>query len=190
MSKRKHLIVLSSPSGGGKSTVSRYLLANFNNLSFSVSATTRKMRPNEIEGVDYYFFSQSKFEEMISNNKLVEYEKIFGNYYGTLRSEIEKALKENKCLLFDIDVKGALSIKEKYPHDSVLIFLSPPSIEELEKRLRHRATENNEEIKKRLNRAELEMKYRQEFDFDIINVNLNDTLKSVHKIVEKNCPDK
>jgi len=121
---------------------------------------------------------------------LVEYEQIFGNYYGTLRSEIDKALNEHKCLLFDIDVKGALSIKKAYPHASVLIFLSPPSIDELEKRLRHRGTESDEEIKKRLKRAELEMSYRQEFDFDIINISLNETLNSVHKIVERNCPNK
>ena len=190
MLRRKHLIVLSSPSGGGKSTVSRYLLDKFDNLKFSVSATTRKMRPNEIEGVDYYFFSKAKFEEKIDNDELVEYEQIFGNYYGTLRSEIDTALLENKCLLFDIDVKGALSIKKAYPHDSVLIFLSPPSIEELEKRLRHRGTETNKEISNRLKRAELEMSFREEFDFDIINISLNDTLNSVHKIVERNCPNK
>ena len=190
MSKKKHLIVLSSPSGGGKSTVSRYLLRKFENLKFSVSATTRKIRPNEIDSKDYYFFSNAKFEEKIKNNELVEYELIFGNYYGTLRSEIDKVLQDHKCLLFDIDVKGALSIKKAYPHDSILIFLSPPSVEELGKRLRHRGTESDEEISNRLKRAELEMSYREEFDFDIINISLNDTLNSVHKIVNKNCPNK
>ncbi|MFH1051785.1 MAG: guanylate kinase [bacterium] len=183
--KKKNLLVISSPSGGGKSTVARYLLGKYSNLKFSVSATTRPKRPNEIEAKDYYFLSKDVFIKKIESGELVEYEKIFGNYYGTLKSEINNAKKLGLCLLFDIDVKGALSIQKIYPNDALLIFLSPPDMKTLEKRLRKRSTETSEQINIRLSRTNMEMDLREQFDYDIINNNLEDTLKSVEKIVLK-----
>jgi len=185
MKKKKSLLVISSPSGGGKSTVARYLLDKYDNIKFSISATTRKQRPNEIDGKDYYFLSKETFLNKIQNNELVEYEEIFGNYYGTLKSEIVHAKKQGQCLLFDVDVKGALSIKKIYPDDSLLIFLSPPEMKALEERLKKRSTETTEQINLRLSRAKMEMGLREQFDFDIINDNLNDTLNAVDRIVQK-----
>ncbi len=181
----KSLLVISSPSGGGKSTVARFLLGKYSNIKFSVSATTRQMRPNEIDGKDYYFLSRETFLQKIANDELVEFEEIFGNFYGTLKSEIVTAKQTGLCLLFDIDVKGALSIKRIYPNDSILIFLSPPDIHALKARLTKRSTETAEQIELRLSRAKMELKLREQFDFDIINDNLNDTLSTVEKIVLK-----
>ena len=185
MNKKKNLLVISSPSGGGKSTVARHLLNTFDNLKFSVSATTRGKRPNEIEGKDYFFMSKNDFQKGIENGDMVEYEEIFGNYYGTLKSEIEKARHKDFCLIFDVDVKGALSLKKAYPDDSILIFLSPPDMSILEERLIKRDTESSEQISLRLSRAKLEMSLREQFDYDIINDNLEETLNTVEKIVLK-----
>lgn len=182
---KKRLIVLSSPSGGGKSTVARFLLNNFRNLKFSISATTRSMRPREKHGKEYFFISRDDFQKKINSNELVEYEEIFGNFYGTLRSEIEKSFSNNECLLFDIDVKGALSIRKAYPEDSLLIFLSPPDLNALEERLRKRHTESEEQIQTRLSRASMEMSFKDEFDFVVVNEILDFTLEKVKSIVSR-----
>jgi len=185
MNKKKNLVVISSPSGGGKSTIAKYLLGLYPNLKFSVSATTRTKRPNEKEGIDYYFLTKEIFKKKIENDELVEYEEIFGNYYGTLKSEIEKSKQYGYSLVFDIDVKGALSIRKFFPNDSLLIFLSPPNMAALEERLRKRSTETTEQINIRLSRAKMELSLREEFDYDLINDDLNSTLKTVEKIVTK-----
>jgi guanylate kinase len=182
--KNKNLIVLSSPSGGGKSTIARYILKNYPNIRFSISATTRNKRPLEKHGKEYFFLKKEEFTNLIEKNQLVEYEEIFGNYYGTLCSEIDSAIKSSKKLLFDVDVKGAISIKNAYPEESLLIFISPPSIQELENRLRKRSTETDEQIQTRLARAQMEMNNTNSFDFIIINEILNDTFIKIDAILK------
>lgn len=182
----KKLIVISAPSGGGKTTVAHHLLSTYPNIKFSISATTRPKRENEIDGRDYYFLHKEEFIKKIKNNEFVEYEEIYGNFYGTLVSEIEEAKKKNKVLLFDVDVKGALSIKKAYPDESLLIFLMPPSIETLEKRLIDRKTESGEQLKKRIDRVRMELSLKNEFDYVVINSILTDTLKEVENIVKNN----
>ncbi|HPD33444.1 MAG TPA: guanylate kinase [Bacteroidota bacterium] len=182
----KKLFVFSSPSGGGKSTIVRAVLDEYKCFILSVSATTRKPRENEIDGLHYYFVSREKFEGMIKNDELIEYEEIFGNYYGTPKSEVEKVRNNNKCLIFDIDVKGALSIKKLYPGDSCLIFIAPPSIEELRKRLILRHSEEEKEIQKRLERANYELSFKDKFDYVVINDDLQKSIAQVKEILKKN----
>ncbi len=183
---KKKLIVLSAPSGGGKSTVARHLLSKFSNIKFSISATTRQKRANEEEGKDYYFLTKEEFIKKINNNEFVEYEEIYGNYYGTLYSEINEAIKKSQILLFDIDVKGSISIKNAFPDESLLIFLMPPDLETLQKRLRERQTETEEQFKKRMERVKMEIDMKNKFDYVVINDKLNDTLQQVEFIVKNN----
>lgn len=185
MKSKKYLIVLSSPSGGGKTTVAQFLLKKFKHLHFSISVTTRKPRHNEQDGKDYFFISKEEFEEKLGNNEFVEYEKIFDNYYGTLKSQINKAVAEGIFLLFDVDVKGAINLKKAFPDNTALIFLVPPSIEVLEERLKKRASETSEQVQKRLERAKLEIEHQNEFDYIVINEELNKTLATVDNIVTR-----
>ena len=184
MSEKKRLIALSSPSGGGKTTVARFLLKKYPGLKFSVSATTRHKRPNEVNGKDYYFLTNREFEEIIENGGFIEYEEIFGNFYGTLHSEINEALGKNEFMIFDVDVKGAMSLKKAYPDDVITIFLVPPDMAELEKRLRSRSTETEEQILGRLSRARMEMEKRDRFDYIIINNILEDTLREADELLK------
>src|SRR3989304_293620 len=132
---RGRLIVISAPSGGGKTTIAKEILSRHKEIEFSVSATTRKKRENEVDGRDYFFLDRDDFEKKIVLGELVEYEVIYGDYYGSARSVVDGALAERRPLLFDIDVKGALTIKRKYPNDAVIIFLEPPSLDVLRDRL-------------------------------------------------------
>jgi guanylate kinase len=182
---KRRLVILSSPSGGGKSTVAKHILSNYKDFKFAISATTRQKRPREAEGVDYYFIDTSRFEEMIRNGELVEFEKIYENYYGTPVSEVEKAFRSDMCLLFDIDVKGALSIQKAYPHDALLIFLAPPSVEVLEKRLRLRSTESEEQITRRMERVKMELAQMDKFEYVVVNKDLEETFKSIDDILVK-----
>ena len=182
---KKSLIILASPSGGGKSTVAKHLIKTFS-LSFSTSATTRPMRLGEVNGKDYYFYTRDEFLQKVADDEFIEYEEIFGNLYGTLKSEIDKALIENKKLIFDIDVLGALNIKRLYPEHALLIFLSPPNLDILEKRLRSRMTESEVEIQTRIDRAEMEMAKAKFFDHIVINDVLEDTLIQAEQIVKEN----
>lgn len=185
MNSYKNLIVISSPSGGGKSTIAKYLLSLYPDIKFSISATTRKIREGEVEGKDYYFLSKELFVNKIKSNELVEYEEIFGNLYGTLKSEVANKIKNNDTILFDVDVKGALSLRKAFPEETLLIFIAPPSFEILEERLRSRRTESDEEIKNRLNRAEEENKYKGYFDYVIINDKLENAYKEIEEISKK-----
>jgi guanylate kinase len=184
MSKR--LIVLSAPSGAGKTTVARHLLRLFPMLRFSVSATTRPMREGEEHGRDYFFLTRDDFKHRIEHADLIEYEEIFGNYYGTLKSIVQEAITRGDFLLFDVDVKGAVALRKAFPDDSLLIFVAPPDMQTLADRLRNRHTETDEQITLRLSRAEMEMGHQKEFDHVLRNVVLSETLASAEDIVRRN----
>jgi len=187
----KQLIVISAPSGAGKTTITKRILEKHQDkLTFSISATTRKMRDGERDGIDYYFLTKEDFQERIAKGDFIEYEQIFDNYYGTLKSEIERAKNQGKSLIFDIDVKGGLSIRKKFSSDSLLIFLVPPSLEVLRERLEKRGTESEEIIQKRLGRVDMEMKMAEEqftsgatYDVFIVNDNLDVAIDLVESAI-------
>ena len=180
------IIVLTSPSGGGKTTVVHHLMRQYPNLGFSVSVTTRAIRPDETEGVDYYYVSPERFQELITEGAFVEHEMVYpGQYYGTLRSEVERIWAQQQHVLFDIDVKGAVSIKKMYGEQSIIIFIKPPSFEILKERLMRRKSESAESIEKRLKKAELELQYEHVFDYILINDELDVTCKEAELVVER-----
>lgn len=183
--EKKQLIVISAPSGAGKTTLARYLLTKYPNFKFSISATTRKPRLNEINGRDYFFFTKEEFKNLIREGKLIEYEEIFGNYYGTLKTQVEDALLKGKVIVFDIDVKGALSIRREFPTQSLLIFIAPPSMEVLIERLKNRETEDHYQLQKRIERANMEMQLMNEFDYVIVNDDLDRAKIELDRIIKK-----
>ncbi len=164
------MIVVTAPSGAGKTTIVRHLLEKMDNLDFSISATTRDRRPHEEDGKDYFFTTTAQFEELIAKNAFAEYEMVYeGQYYGTLTSEIDRIWQEGKHIIFDIDVQGALTLKRKYLERCLTIFIRPPSKELLIERLTNRRTESPEALKKRIDKAEKELGYESLFDFVLIN---------------------
>ena len=180
---RGKLIVVSAPSGAGKTTIVRAILAKYPSMLFSVSAATRSRRETEVDGEDYFFLTRQEFERRIAAGELVEWEEIYGNLYGTLKSEVDKALITGRVMLFDIDVKGGLSIKRTYPHDSVLIFIKPPSIEVLEARLRGRKTEDATTFQRRMDRVAMELGLARQFDFQVVNDDLQTAITEVDTLV-------
>ncbi len=185
MSKKPKLIVISAPSGTGKTSVIKEILKQFSDkLTFSISATTRKKRSNETNGVEYYFLTVEEFKKKIENDEFIEWEEIYGDYYGTLKSEVQRAFNEGKHILFELDVKGSLKLKKLYP-ESILIFIVPPSIEELEKRLKKRNTETQESLQKRIDRAKMELEQARYFDYKVENYDLNQAIEGTRKIIEK-----
>ncbi len=183
ISRSPKLIVISAPSGSGKTTIAKDILQKHPEISFSVSATTRPKREYEVESKDYFFLTREQFEDCIRTGKLIEWEEIYGDYYGTLKNEVNKVLSAGKSMLFDIDVKGALSIKQHYPNESVLIFVKPPSVEALSERLKKRKTENTETIQKRIESVPMEMELSKKFDFCIVNDDLETALSEVNEII-------
>ena len=177
------LIVVSAPSGAGKTTIVKAILEKYPSMLFSVSAATRIRRKTEVDGKDYFFLSRQEFERRIRAGELVEWEEIYGNLYGTLKSEVDKALSSGKAMLFDIDVKGGLSIKRTYPDDSVLIFIKPPSVEILEERLRGRKTEDETTFKRRMARVAMELGLASQFDYQVVNDDLQTAIAEVDKLV-------
>jgi len=179
------LIVLSAPSGSGKTTIVKHLLTVADlNLAFSISATSRYMRDGEINGKDYYFISAADFQQKITENAFVEYEEVYkDNFYGTLKSEVERIWAEGKHVVFDIDVVGGLNIKSQYPEQTLAIFVNPPSVEELERRLRFRQTESDEKIEMRLAKAEKEIARAPEFDVILENHDLETAQKEACDLV-------
>lgn len=182
---RGKLIVVSAPSGAGKTTIVKAILAKYPSLLFSVSATTRPIRAGEVDGRDYFFLQREEFERRIKAGQLVEWEEIYGNLYGTLKSEVDKALSAGKTMLFDIDVRGVLSIKRHYQNDTVVIFIRPPSVEVLRSRLLNRKTEDEATMKRRLDRVTMELETGNQFDYQVINDDLQTALREVDQIIAK-----
>ena len=164
------LILITAPSGAGKTSIVNYLLKKYSQLAFSVSATTRKPRVNEKEGVDYYFISEEEFKERIHHKEFLEWEMVYeGKYYGTLKSEIERIWTEKKVPVLDIDVQGAIHVQEQYPVNTISVFIQAPSLEELRKRLQSRGSETEESIQARLGKSSFEMTFKKHFENVVIN---------------------
>jgi len=181
---KKKLIIISAPSGAGKTTIVKHLLNSGMNLSFSVSATTRQPRGEEKDGVDYFYLSVEEFKKRIANNEFVAWEEVYKDlYYGTLKSELERIWAKGQFVLFDVDVKGGIALKKKFGTDSMAIFIMPPSVEELENRLIKRATDTPEKIRIRVEKARDEMKYADEFDNVVVNHQLDQAKKTTLEMV-------
>jgi len=189
--KKGLLVILAAPSGTGKSTICRELIKNNKNWNFSVSVTTRNPRDGEIDGKDYKFISNSEFEHFVKFGDFIEWEIVHGNKYGTLWSTIDDALDSKKVLILDIDVKGAMSIKEEYEDQAILIFIEPPGLnineqkETLNERLVKRGNEQELAIKHRLKRFETEMEFKEKFDYDFVNEKLDKTIDKVEKLIKR-----
>lgn len=184
-SEAHQLIILTAPSGAGKTTIAHALLKEFPELGFTVSATTRQPREGEINGTDYYFLNVADFEQKVSKNAFIEYEMVYaGKYYGTLYSELERIWKSDKIPLRVVDVLGAVELKKKFESQSLSIFIQPPSIEVLYKRLELRETENENAIRERIKRASMEMQYASHFDNVIVNDQLEVAIQQVFALVE------
>jgi guanylate kinase len=180
------LIIVTAPSGAGKTTIVHHLLNTYDELAFSVSATNRAKRAHETEGVDYYFITSESFKQLITEGAFLECEEVYdGQYYGTLKKELERLWKMGKTIIFDVDVKGALNIQKAYPEGSLSIFIKPPSKAILMERLKNRKTETTESLKKRIDRATLELTFEKKFDKVIINDVLEKALKDAEKIVSE-----
>lgn len=185
--KKGKLIVFSAPSGSGKTTIVKYLLNQKElNLAFSISATSRNKRGQEINGKDYFFISVKKFKKLIKKDKFVEHEEVYtDNFYGTLKKEIKALRKKGKNVIFDIDVIGGINIKNKHSKKTLSIFVKPPSLEEMERRLRKRKTDSEEKILERVTKATREMEFAKQFDVILINDNLEKAKKEAFNLVEK-----
>ena len=179
------LIIISSPSGAGKSTLCRMVVQNDPLIKLSISVTTRAQRPQEVHGQHYHFVTKEEFDAMAKNDELLEKAEVFENNYGTPKKLIEDELKNGNCMLFDIDWQGARQIKEKFNHDSVVsIFILPPSIKELERRLRGRAQDPEEVVQARMKKAKDEISHLEEYDFILINDDLSSTYSKIRSIIE------
>jgi guanylate kinase len=178
------LVILSAPSGSGKSTIVTHLLKQHLGLAFSISATSRIPREGEQDGREYYFISPEEFREKISNHEFIEWEEVYpGQFYGTLRSEIERIWKEGMTAIFDIDVAGGLNLKREYGHRAFAVFVKPPSMETLEERLRLRGTDSIESLEKRLGKAGYEMDFEGQFDHILVNDSLQRVLVEAEEVV-------
>ena len=182
--KKGVMLVLSSPSGAGKSSICKSLMSLDKNLSLSVSTTTRKKRPNEKSGEDYIFVSTEEFENMLSNNNFIEYANVFDNYYGTVKSLVDNKINNGQDLIFDIDWQGAQQLREKMRENVVSIFILPPSKKELERRLKSRGQDSDEVVKKRMDGASAEITHWAEYDYVIINEDLNKSVNAVLGILK------
>ena len=179
------LIIFSAPSGAGKTTIVHHLLGKIPQLAFSVSATTRAKRGNEVNGKDYYFISKEEFLHRIAKKEFVEFEEVYtDNFYGTLRSEIERLWKEGKHVIFDIDVAGGLRIKHKFPEQTLAVFVKPPSIDELKIRLKKRSTESDDKINMRIAKASVELATAPHFDKIIKNYDLDIAKDEAYQLVK------
>lgn len=179
------LVIFSAPSGSGKTTIVRELLKRFPRFEFSISATSRAPRGVEQHGVDYYFLSNDEFRARVERNEFVEWEEVYqGTCYGTLRSEMERIWSNGNIIIFDVDVLGGINLKRIFGDDSCSIFIMPPSVEELERRLRGRGTDSEEVILKRIGKAEFELSKAPEFDYTVVNDDLQEAIEQTASIIE------
>jgi guanylate kinase len=185
VNKQQKIIILTAPSGAGKTSITHYLLNKFpNDLAFSISAATRPSRGVEKNGLDYYFISEEEFTNKIQHEEFIEWEMVYeGKYYGTLKSELQRIWNENKTPLLDIDVKGAIHVQQQYPENTLAIFIEPPSIEELKKRLASRGTDNEDSLNARVNKASYELSFKHSFDHVVINTDLAKACAETEKLV-------
>lgn len=181
---RGRVIIITAPSGAGKTTIVRHLLEKFYFVDFSISATNRASRSHEIDGIDYYFYKTDGFQELIAADKLIEWEEVYQDqFYGTLKREIKRIWKKNRAIIFDVDVKGATTLKEKFGKDALAIFIKPPSIDELFERLKNRKTESPKSLEKRIKRAKKELTYENSFDKVIINDDLETAFAEAEEMI-------
>lgn len=180
------VIIFSAPSGSGKTTLVRYALSQFPQLEFSISCTTRNPRPGETNAVDYYFIDAPEFRKRIDNEDFVEYEEVYtDNFYGTLKSEVERIWEKGKTVIFDVDVKGGIALKEYFGDQALSIFITVPKIENLEQRLIERNTDSLEVIQTRVEKAAYEMTFKDQFDQVIVNDDLDRAKKEVEELLEQ-----
>lgn len=180
----RKIVVITAPSGAGKTSITKYLLEKIPQLSFSVSATTRSARTQEVDGKDYHFITLEEFKKKIVANEFIEWEMVYeGNYYGTLKSEIERIWNENRVPVLDIDVKGAIHVQREYPINTITIFIEPPSVDALRERLSGRGSETSETLKTRLSKAAYEITFKDQFDEVIVNDDLIKARQETEKLV-------
>jgi len=180
------MIIISAPSGAGKTTLIKFLLSERSDLEFSISACSRSKREGETDGVDYYFLSSEVFKQKISNNEFIEWEEVYpDSFYGTLRSEIVRIWNKGHHVIFDVDVMGGLNIKKQFAYNALSVFIMPPSIEVLEQRIRKRQSDSNEQIRKRVEKAEWEMQFAQQFDAIVVNNEISISRQELIELVNK-----
>lgn len=178
------ILIITAPSGSGKTSITRHLMSAFPQLAFSVSATTRRARANETEGQDYYFISEERFREKIRRGEFAEWEMVYeGKYYGTLKQELERIWSGGRVPVLDIDVKGAIHVKQQYPDSTLTLFIEPPSVEVLRNRLLGRGTETEESLAARVNKASYEISFKEQFDRSILNDELDKACAEAQTLV-------
>ena len=186
MDKANKIIILTAPSGAGKTSITRHLIQEFPQLAFSISAATRQARGNEQDGRDYYFITVEDFQKKIKENAFVEWEMVYeGKYYGTLKSELQRIWNMKKIPLLDIDIKGAIHIQRQHPQNCLTIFVEPPSVDELKKRLLSRGTETEESLRARINKSSYEISFKHSFDKVIVNDHLERACKEAEETVNE-----
>ncbi len=185
VNKKQKIIILTAPSGAGKTSITHHLLKTFpNDLAFSISAATRKSRGKEKNGADYYFITEEEFTNKIQHEEFVEWEMVYeGKYYGTLKSELQRIWNDHKTPLLDIDVKGAIHVQQQYPENTMAVFIEPPSIDELKRRLTSRGTENESSLSARVNKASYELSFKHSFNHVITNTDLEKACKEAETLV-------
>lgn len=183
---QQKVVIISAPSGAGKTTLVKHLLQKYPVLEFSISACSRPKRENEIDGVDYYFFTISEFKNLIAQNQFIEWEEVYPNmFYGTLKKEIERIWNNHHIALFDVDVKGGINLKKFFAAKAISIFIAPPSIEILKERLINRGSETPETLNTRIEKAQYEMTFSNQFDYIVVNDKLDKAIQNISMIVEK-----